>query len=319
MAKFEKFLQEETKDHHLILTQKIIEKMEESLKYEKPWLTPNGLAPYNPVTGTKYKGVNFLSLMLHDFNDDRFYTFNNIKKLAQETNTNIHIKKGEKGIPIFKALQKTFTKTDKESGEESVFGFWTQVYSGTVFNATQIEGLPALEKQVKNNIQGNEAVTQIIEALAQKTGLTVLHKNIDRACYIPLKDTVELPEKDNFKSNMHYLCTALHETSHATGHKSRLNRDLMGKFGTPEYAKEELIAELASYFLGTDPNINIPYDSASHDNHAAYLQSWLKALKNDKNYIFKCASAASKVAEYQLSLRDEYLLEIQNKSNKLKI
>ena len=111
----DKFLQEDLKDHYQILTDSIIKKMEDAVQYEKPWFSCD-LLPYNPVTGTKYKGVNVLSLMSRNFTDPRFLTFKNIQTLSEETGEKIMIIKGEKGIPVFKAMQKTFTKVNEYTG-----------------------------------------------------------------------------------------------------------------------------------------------------------------------------------------------------------
>ena len=316
--KAEKFLQEEIKDHHQILTNKIIEKMEEAVKYEKPWVEAVSL-PYNPQTGSHYKGINLMSLLVAGYVDNRFFTFNGIKTMALETGENIHVKKGEKGIPVFKALQQTFTKTDEASGEESRFGIWKQVYAGTVFNASQIEGLPKDNTPQIAHFETHDELKQIMDAMIQKSGLKIEHANIASAFYTQDKDKVVLPEKENFKSEAHYYRTLMHELVHSTGHPSRLDRKLKNSFGSVDYSKEELVAELGSYFMGA--HLGLPYDGAVHENHAAYLKSWLKILKEDKNAIFKASSAASKAVEFQLSLKNEFLNqpEVTTETKKIKL
>lgn len=320
----DKFLQDELKDHHQILTDAIIKKMEEAVEYEKPWFVCDML-PYNPVTGTKYKGVNVISLMSRGFTDPRFLTFKNIQTLSEETGEKIMIKKGEKGIPVFKAMQKTFTKVDEDTGEESSWSFWRQVYAGTVFNASQLTGMPELKEIPKIEFSEQEEAEKIATAMKELTGLKIVHSAEGRACYFPDADKIHMPEREHFKSSALYYRTLMHEIGHSTGHESRLNRKFVGKFGSPEYAFEELVAELSSYFMGA--NLGLPYDAQTHENHAAYLKSWIGALKKDKNMIFKAAGLASKSVEFQLKTKAAFYGEtVENesdnenqKTNKLKV
>lgn len=312
-TKYDNFLQDEVKDHHQILTNKIIEKMQEAVKYEKPWMEAQTL-PYNPVTKVHYRGINMMSLLLGGYTDNRFYTFNGLKQLSEETGKNIHVRKGEKGIAIFKAVNQTFKKINEESEEEKSFSLWRQVYAGTVFNASQIEGLEPENKPLIENFDTNEELSQIIQAM-QSTGLKLNHGNISKAYYQVTPDEINLPNKENFKSQAHYYRTVMHELIHSTGHPSRLNRNLSGGFGSKDYSKEELVAELGSYFMGA--HLSLPYDGSVHDNHAAYLKSWLQILQEDKNAIFRAASAASKAVDFQINLKNEYF-KVNDNSLKLK-
>lgn len=316
VVKYGKFNQDEVKDQHQILTDKIIAKMEEAVQYEKPWFENTTEAPYNPVTGTKYRGINFISLLVAGFTDPRFYTYNNLKKLSEDVGENIHVRKGEKGIPVFKAMQKTFTNTDKDTGEEKSFTLWRQVYAGTVFNASQIEGIAPLVIRQAPEGEVNEELNKIVTAMSELSGLKVSHHAKGQAYYKVSTDEIYVPYLDNFKSVDLYQRTLAHELGHATGHEKRLNRDLTGSFGNEKYAYEELIAELSSYFMGA--SLGFKYDSKTHENHAAYLNSWLNALKKDKNMIFKAASAASKVVDYQLNIKKEFFNEFTPEELKTK-
>jgi antirestriction protein ArdC len=115
----------------------------------------------------------------------------------------------------------------------------------------------------------------------------------DRAFYHPTTDRVQLPELSNFKNLSGYYATAIHELGHWTGHKTRLDRDLSGSFGTQSYAFEELVAELTAAFVLNDFNY-----SGELENHASYINNWLSALKDDKKYFFKAASLANKASEF---------------------
>ncbi|WP_051650158.1 zincin-like metallopeptidase domain-containing protein [Selenomonas sp. AB3002] len=136
---------------------------------------------------------------------------------------------------------------------------------------------------------------EIAEAMLKNSGAKIFNDQANRAYYSPSQDEIHLPKAEAFPEIANYYATALHELGHWTGHSSRLNRFGAGStnFGSSTYAKEELRAELASTFLSAD--LGIPMNT---QNHAAYVKSWLQALKNDKTEIFKAANDASKIARY---------------------
>lgn len=299
-----KIQEREEKDHQQILTDSVIARMEEAkkLNWSKPWITCSE-APYNPVTGTRYKGANFVSCLTAGFADPRFYTFNNVRELAEKTGNTIHVKKGAKGIPIFKALQVNFL--DKKDGEEEgeVRSFVKMKYAGTVFNGSQIEGLEPWQKR-DNKVEDYQEAEFLSSALQERTNLIVEHSEVGRAYYSQKGHKVHMPNKDLFKSSAAYYDTLAHEFGHSTG--PALGRDMTGAMGSAAYAKEELVAELTSMFVCAE--IGIPHDPAAHENHAAYLESWLQCLKGDKTLIFKAAGQASRATEFQMEHLKEYKL-----------
>ena len=123
----------------------------------------------------------------------------------------------------------------------------------------------------------------------------------DRAVYAPSLDVIGMPPAAAFRTPESYAATLLHELGHASGHKSRLDRDLSGRFGHHAYAFEELIAELTSSFIGSA--LALPCEI---ENHASYLQSWLGVLKADKRAVFKAAAAAQKAADWILALHPDF-------------
>lgn len=318
MAKTYKSNSEPKVDKRQELVDKIIAKMEEAVEYEKPWFSSNEF-PYNPVTGTHYKGINVLSLMAADYNDPRFYTFNNIKDLAKELELPIHVKKGSEAIPVFKAVQVPVGGSDSKTEDpdsassESTKMIWRYTVASYVFNASQIENLPSLTTERTTVHEPIQAAEQVVEAM-KSTGLSVSHGNDGRAFYRPSTDSISLPHPEQFKSSELYYRTLLHEVAHATGGESRLNRDQKNTFGSKAYAKEELVAELTSYFMGNE--IGLPYDAKTHENHAAYLKSWIECLKEDKSFLFQAASAANKATDYQMTLTQEYILNQENPAHK---
>ena len=114
------------------------------------------------------------------------------------------------------------------------------------------------------------------------------NKNETEAYYSPIQDEVHLPARDSFYSANEFLATAIHEMGHSTGHPSRLNRDQKSIFGSKEYAKEELIAELSSVFVQADLGIDI--GAKQFANHAAYLQNWMSVLKENPNALFQASA-----------------------------
>lgn len=159
-----------------------------------------------------------------------------------------------------------------------------RVFYAKVFNAEQIEGLapfvppaPAFDP------------VQRAEAVIAGSGVPVHHDQNDRAFYSPAKDEIHLPAQSAFKSQASYYETSLHELGHATGHQTRLNRSF-GPRGSEGYAREELRAEIASYMLSRD--LGVSFDPS---NHASYVESWLKSLREDKNEIFRAAKDAETI------------------------
>lgn len=145
-------------------------------------------------------------------------------------------------------------------------------------------------------VAGN--LNQLAHAIAagRAAGVTVQYGG-GQPAYAPLADAVRMPMPDRFLTSQDYAATMLHELSHASGHQSRLNRlNLYARFGSEEYAREELRAELASALLGAQ--LGVPMASTMMESHASYLANWLTVLKRDKNEIFRAAADAQKIADY---------------------
>ena len=170
-----------------------------------------------------------------------------------------------------------------------------KVFSASVFNAEQIDGLPPL--QIKTPGWGRH---ERAEAVLQASGADIRYDQADRAFYRPATDRIHLPPRDSFKSADTYYATALHELGHWTGHPSRLDRDLAHPFGSVGYAKEELRAEIASLMVGDQ--LGIGHDPGQH---AAYVKSWVQVLKEDPKEILRASRDADKISGYVLSLEKE--------------
>ena len=128
------------------------------------------------------------------------------------------------------------------------------------------------------------------------------HEGGTEAYYRPSSDSITMPPDTYFKDDYGYMSTFLHECGHATGHESRLNRDLTGRFGSPEYAKEELRAEIASAFTAQDLGFGVSPDglTLALDNHKAYIQSWISVIEDQPNELFAAIKDAEKISDYLL-------------------
>jgi antirestriction protein ArdC len=208
------------------------------------------------------------------------------------------VRKGEKGTHVYFAdkfvPQKEKTRAAETGDEPNAIAFLKRY---TVFNAEQCDGLP------KGLIAPPVAKTerQIVpeaEALIGATGAD-FRVGGDQAFYVPSEDFIRIPNQTAYTDQINYYRTAFHELGHWTGHKNRLDRNLTTKFGTQDYAREELVAEMATAFvcasLGIIPTVR----------HADYIGNWLQVLKEDARAIVKAASLASKACDFILAFKVE--------------
>lgn len=276
---------------------------EDQLPWRQMWASQRA---YNASTGKDYHGINAMWLAVqageHGYTDPRWCTYNQ---------ANAHgwsIKKGEKGTKVeFWSQYDTKTRqtltqaeADKIISEdpEREKDMYMMAKRYTVFNAEQIRGIPPLEKQ--ETVDMVEVAAQR-DTLLRNMGLS-LREGGNEAYYEPASDTITMPASHTFQSEYGYMSTLLHEAGHATGHESRLNRDLSGGFGSEQYAKEELRAEIASAFtaqaLGMHGNDDEPAMQNYMTNHKAYVQSWSKAIKDAPHELFLAIKDAEKISDY---------------------
>lgn len=171
---------------------------------------------------------------------------------------------------------------------------FTKTIKSFVFNAEQVEGIEPLVKETR------KYSVKLIEHIAKKLNLGLDYKSPDSPCYIPSRDAVSLPAPKLFKSQKYLYASALHEFSHATGHKSRLNRDIVNMFGSEAYAFEELVAESSAAMLCAYLGIEHEVDK----NHKAYVKSWLKHCKDNKNALIDAFKLAEKACDYIIENAD---------------
>lgn len=258
--------------------------------WRKGWASPE--LHQNAKTGRAYKGINLLLLGLTPYSDHRWLTWKQAEAMG------VKIKKGSKGHRIVKMVEVDRNRAGAQQDAEVLAedkGKTLVMKGYVVFNAEQIDGLPALPCRTTNQVEPVAAVDAVIEGM-KGTGLTVLYGG-GQPAYAPLTDTVKMPLSDRFHTTQDCAATMLHELAHSTGHVSRMNRlNLYARFGSEEYAREELRAELASALLGAQ--LGVPMAASMMESHSSYLASWLTVLKRDKNEIFKAAAEAQKIADY---------------------
>lgn len=264
---------------------RVIEQMEAgTAPWQKPW---NGRsnAPTNLATGKEYTGLNwiYLSILSVGYDYNLWIGYGQARKLGG------HVRKGEKGTPILRPMMRK--GEDAVTGDKFMYcaGFTT----ATVFNVAQCDGLELPEIEMNNEIDATA-----LDGFVQNTGADVRFMETDRAFYRPSEDFIVLPLREQFKTEGGFYGTLLHELTHWTGHKSRLDR--LSEKNTRGYAFEELIAELGAYFTAT--RLHCPHE---HENHASYLQNWLTALRDDREYLWKAASAAERASNHLLSLQND--------------
>ena len=217
------------------------------------------------------------------FETSQWMTFLQVKKIGGK------VKKGQKATSI--VFYKKLVITDEESEEEKTIPL---LKTHAVFNLSQTEGLEHLIKKPSSKDKPLFQDIKKAEDLIKQSKADISFAPIDRACYLPEKDRILMPKKEQFKTGERFYSTMFHELSHWTAHKSRLNRPIRNKQGSKTYAFEELIAEISASFICC--LLGFKYST----QHSAYVKTWMEVLKQDKKAIFKASSQAQKATEFIL-------------------
>ena len=279
------------------VTARIIAEMEEG---RLPWVRPGdetacGCAmPANAVTGRAYSGINVLILWVEGF--ERGYRSQRWLTYRQALAAGGHVRRGETGTGICYADRFTPRgERERASDEDREARRILFLKRFTVFNADQCDDLPEDAAPALQPVDPADLVPPA-ERLIAATGAD-LRIGGTMAFYAPAADFIAIPSHGAFREPINWYRTAFHELGHWTGHPRRLARDQSGVFGSEAYAREELVAELASAFvcatLSIQPTVR----------HADYLGCWLDLLRADDRAIFKAASLASKAADHLLGFR----------------
>jgi antirestriction protein ArdC len=276
------------RDLYMEVSARIVAELEAgAAPWIKPWsATPGANTPCNAVTNRPYSGSNVVLLWMAQaagYRTPRFLTF----KQALEAGG--HVRKGERGTKVY--FVKQLEIRDGANDEPST-RLVPMLREYTVFNVDQCDGLPDSVAIVKPmRVRNPDARDGLADAFLHSTGADI-REGHGEALYVPCSDFISMPAFEAFKGADHFYGTAFHELAHWTGHKSRLDRDLKNRFGSRNYAAEELVAELGAAFLcaefGFDADLR----------HAGYIAHWIDLLRADKRAFFTACSQASKAADY---------------------
>jgi antirestriction protein ArdC len=288
-------------DVYTKVTNKIIAALEQGVRpWVKPWSAEHTAGRITrPLrhNGQAYRGINVLMLWGDAVEKGFVSPFWLTYKQAMEMKANV--RKGEHGSTVVYADRFTKAGTDGKGQEVEEEIPFLKAY--TVFNAEQVEGLPEhFYAQPANPLPLSERIASA-DAFVAAAKAELRHGG-NMAYYAPGPDRIQLPAFEAFRDAESYYATLLHELTHWTRHKSRLDRDFGRKsFGDPGYAREELVAELGAAFLCAD--LGIAADP--REDHAAYLGHWLEVLKDDKRAIFQAAAHAQKASDFLCNLQEK--------------
>jgi antirestriction protein ArdC len=289
-------------DVYTRVTSRIVEELERGVRpWMRPWSVEHAAGRITrPLrsNGQPYKGINILMLWAsaeaQGFANPFWVTFQQAKELGG------FVKKGEHGSPVVYA--NTFKKKETNDAGEETEQEIPFLKEYTVFNAAQVEGLPAYFYELAKAIETKPpARIEQAEAFFANTKAEIQYGG-NRAYYAIDRDYVRMPPFETFRDAESHAATLAHELTHWTRHETRLNRDLgRKKWGDNGYAMEELVAELGSAFLCADLSIT----PEVREDHASYIESWLKVLKGDKRAVFSAASLASQAVDFLHGLQPQ--------------
>ena len=282
----------ERRDLYEEVSAAIIEQLDAGhIPWERPWRA--GVDPHrNPITGTVYRGINPMLLEIGalrgGFSDRRWVTFKQCKGAGGTVRT------GERGTMI--VFYRPIVIKDKETGEKRSI-FMLRHY--TVFNVEQVDGLK-LEELVEYVPEPQPAADAIVDGYFGAAGAPVFRHGGDSAHYAPSQDLVQIPPREAFASDANYFSTVFHEAAHSTGHRSRLARkeivELNG-FGSDDYGREELTAEMTAAMLCGVADLQTGTQSAG------YIQHWRDAIAADNKLVVFAAQRAQKAADWVLGVK----------------
>ena len=272
-----------------VITERIIAMLEKgTVPWQKPWKVSTGL-PRNLVSKKPYRGINTLLLHSMSYESPFWLTFHQAQQLGGM------VRKGERACPV--VFGKRVKEQDEQTGEETAY---TVLRLYNVFNTAQIDGLKNIPAPVETPATVNTTAADIVALMPKRPEIKY---GMSKAYYLPGADIIAMPDRARFDNEAHFFSTIYHEMVHATGAKSRLNRQTLTEsagFGSNPYCKEELIAEMGAAFLCGQAGIE-----NTIENSAAYVQSWLEQLQNDKTLIVQAAAQAQKAADFILGTKFE--------------
>ena len=275
------------------ITERIVSLLSQgTVPWHKPWHVKTGL-PRNLITQKPYRGINVFLLMAMNYESPNWLTLRQANAMGGQ------VKPGEKSCPV--VFWKPMKVADKETKEEKKIPFLRLYHVFNVSQCTCLKNIPPADDSAFVTTKPTEIVLNMPQRPVIKHGMA-------SAYYSPATDIIGMPDSTRFESPDHYHATLFHELVHSTGHEKRLKRaSIMERngYGSDPYAREELIAEMGSAFLCGYAGI----EDRTIDSSAAYLEGWLKQLKEDKTLIVHAAAAAQKAADFILGHNPEPVVD----------
>lgn len=269
------------------ITQVFIDALSEGkIPWHRSWKSCDAM-PKNLYSKKEYRGINVLVLGMTG--EEWFVTYRQAQMLGGT------VVKGAKGLPV--VYWNWTEKKNKETGKvEKKIPFLR--YS-TVFPVSMTDGLrdriPETEKAERTHTPVEDA-----EMVLKRN---VHERAVGNPSYCPGDDTIRMPDAGSFDSAEHYYTVYFHELTHWTGSQKRLKRDLSTLFGSHKYSKEELVAEIGANFLASECGIDL---NVTMENSKAYIQSWIRELKNDPRLIIEASTQARKATDYLMERENAY-------------
>ena len=287
------------RDHYAEVTAQIITALEAGTPpWRQPWDSAKAggpMMPHNAATGAHYRGINTLVLGMSPLaftsGDPRWVTY------KQAAERGWQVRKGSRGTPGF--FYKRIEIGDRDESSEGGRKVIPLLRSFTLFHASQIENIPPY---VAPDVQEAPWREPDAAATIARNSTAIIRIGGDRAFYSPSTDHVQMPPAGAFRSPAAFASVLLHELGHWSGSKDRLNRDLSGRFGSYDYAREELRAEIGQVMLCSELGI----EDCDFTNGGAYIANWLRKLRDDKKEIFRAASDAQRIADCLLAFHPAY-------------
>lgn len=282
-------------DIYEMITNQIVQRIEESgkLPWSQPWdITEN--TPINLITKRAYSGINFWLFLSLRHERPYYLSYKQIREIGGT------LKENAKSFHVI--FWKIFTFADQDENGNATGGIKKVPYLRyfNVYHVDDCENIPEKyfpAQYTEREFTPIQSCKKVVENWGKRP---IVKHGSPNACYVPSFDEVRMPYPQYFHSGEHYYSTLFHELTHSTGHAKRLDRfSKMSshKFGSKDYSFEELVAEMGASFLCGYTGI----ENKTIDNSAAYIQNWLRSLKNDKKLLFNAASKAQKAVDLILS------------------
>lgn len=291
-------------DIYTKITNEIISAIESgAADFEMPWhRQAHAGLPRNPATKNLYRGINALALWI--FRRKAGFASSYWASYLQWKSLGAQVRHGEKGATVIFYKRKEEDENSEE--DETPNQARAVIRYSHVFNGDQVDGWSIDEADGEANHQKYSKAVCFINSLQSE-----IRHGSDTAYYSPALDCIFMPNQSVFRDTNSgsavegYYAVLFHEHIHWSGHPSRLKRDLSGRFGSSNYAMEELVAELGASFLCATLGIN----TYPRSDHAAYIASWIKVLKEHKSAIFVAASAASVASQFLENMSNQSSIE----------